>query len=195
MNPAELERFREVEEVFYAAIEQPPGVERDDLVRRRSGADQDLRTEVTLLLEDHERIRAAAPSPAQRLPRFGAWQAVKLLGRGGMGTVYLAERADGAFQMSAAVKIVPLALASVDIEERFRRERQFLASLDHPKVARLIDGGVTNSGLPYLVMEFVDGLTIERYCEAHKLDLRARIALVRQVLEALHYVHGRGVIH
>jgi len=108
---------------------------------------------------------------------------------------YLAERADSAFRMSAAVKVVPLALASIDIEERFRRERQFLASLDHPKVARLIDGGVTNSGLPYLVMEFVDGLTIERYCEAQKLDARARIELMRQVLEALIYVHGRGVIH
>ncbi len=195
MNPAELERFREVEEVFYAAIEQPPGVERDDLVRRRSGADQNLRTEVTLLLEDHERIQAAVPSPAQRLPRFGAWQAVKLLGRGGMGTVYLAERADGAFSMSAAVKVVPLALASHDIEERFRRERQFLASLDHPKVARLIDGGVSEAGLPYLVMEFVGGLAIDQFCDVHQLDTRSRIALVRQVLDALAYVHGRHVIH
>src|ERR1022692_2176540 len=195
MNPPELERFREVEEIFYAAIEQPPGVERDTLIRDLCGADQDLRTEVALLLEDHERIRAAVPAPAQRLPRFGAWQAVKLLGRGGMGTVYLAERADGAFLMSAAVKVAPLALASHDIEERFRRERQFLASLDHPKVARLIDGGVGGSGLPYLVMEFVDGLTIDRYCEEHQLAARDRVALMRQVLEALAYVHGQQVIH
>ena len=195
MNPAELERFREVEEIFYDAIERPPGVERDTLIGERCGADEDLRTEVALLLEDHERIRAAVPAPAQRLPRFGAWQAVKLLGRGGMGTVYLAERADGAFLMSAAVKVVPLALASHDIEERFRRERQFLASLDHPKVARLIDGGVSETGLPYLVMEFVGGVTIDRFCDAHQLDTRSRIVLVRQVLEALAYVHGRQVIH
>jgi WD40 repeat protein len=154
-----------------------------------------VRTEVALLLDDHERIRAAAPASAQRLPRFGAWQAVKLLGRGGMGTVYLAERADGAFQMSAAVKVVPLALASHDIEDRFRRERQFLASLDHPKVARLIDGGVSETGLPYLVMEFVGGLTIDRFCDAHELDTRGRIVLMRQVMEALSYVHGRHVIH
>jgi serine/threonine protein kinase/Tfp pilus assembly protein PilF len=112
-----------------------------------------------------------------------------------MGAVYLAERADGAFRMSAAVKVVPLALASPDIEERFRRERQFLASLDHPKVARLIDGGVTGSGLPFLVMEFVDGLSIDRYCDTHQLDARSRIALMRQVLEALIYVHGCQVIH
>jgi TolB-like protein len=83
----------------------------------------------------------------------------------------------------------------VDIEERFRRERQFLASLDHPKIARLIDGGVTGSGLPYLVMEFVDGLTIDRYCEVHRLNPRARIAMMRQVLEALIYVHGQQVMH
>jgi len=195
MNPAELERFREVEEIFYAAIEWPAGAERDNLVRARCGGDEGLRAEVALLLADHEHIRAAVPAPAQRLPRFGAWQAVKLLGRGGMGTVYLAERADGAFQMSAAVKVVPLALASHEIEERFRRERQFLASLDHPKVARLIDGGVSEIGLPYLVMEFVGGLAIDAFCEAHRLDTRSRVALARQVLEALAYVHGRNVIH
>jgi len=195
MNPAELERFRETEDIFYAAIEQPSGVERDTLIRERCGADENLRTEIALLLEDHERIRAAVPAPTKRLPRFGAWQAVKLLGRGGMGTVYLAERADGAFQMSAAVKVVPLALASHEIEERFRRERQFLAGLDHPKVARLIDGGVTETGLPYLVMEFVGGLTIDRFCDAHELDARGRIAQMRQVLDALAYVHGRQVIH
>lgn len=97
--------------------------------------------------------------------------------------------------MAAAVKVVPLALASPEIEERFRRERQFLASLDHPKVARLIDGGISESGLPFLVMEFVSGLTIDRFCAAHDLDTRARIALVRQVLDALTYVHGRHVVH
>jgi Tfp pilus assembly protein PilF len=195
MDPAELERFRKVEEVFYAAMEQPAGEERDTLVHDLCGADQNLRTEVTLLLADHERIRAAAPEPAQRLPQFGAWQAVKLLGRGGMGTVYLAERADGAFSMTAAVKVVPLALASAEIEERFRRERQFLASLDHPRIARLIDGGVSETGLPFLVMEYVQGATIDRFCEMHRLDARASAALVRQVLEALAYVHSRQVAH
>jgi Tol biopolymer transport system component len=195
MNPAEQERFREAEEIFYAALELPPGAERDALIAEHCGTDQNLCARVALLLEHCERIRAVAPAPARPLPRFGAWQAVKLLGRGGMGTVYLAERADGAFQMSAAVKVVPMALASHEIEERFRRERQFLAGLDHPKVARLIDGGVTETGLPYLVMEFVGGLTIDRFCDAHELDTRGRIALMRQVLDALAYVHSRQVIH
>ena len=195
MNPAERKRFHEVEQIFYAAVELPPGAERDALIAEQCGTDENLGTRVALLLEHCEQIRAAAPAPARPLPRFGAWQAVKLLGRGGMGTIYLAERADGAFQMSAAVKVVPMALASHEIEERFRRERQFLASLDHPKVARLIDGGVTETGLPYLVMEFVGGLTIDHFCEAHQLDTRGRIALIRQVLDALTYVHGRQVIH
>lgn len=97
--------------------------------------------------------------------------------------------------MSAAVKVVPLALASHDIEERFRRERQFLASLDHPKVARLIDGGVSEAGLPYLVMEFAGGLAIDQFCESRQMDTRGRIVLMRQVLEALAYVHSRQVIH
>jgi serine/threonine protein kinase len=195
MRPGELERFRKVEEIFHAALEIPAGHARDTLIQESCGADESLRTEIGGLLANDERVRAAAPPARERLPRFGAWQAVKLLGRGGMGTVYLAERADGAFLMAAAVKVVPLALASSAIEERFRRERQFLAALDHPKIARLIDGGISDTGLPYLVMEYLDGQTIADYCDAHRLDIRARIALVRQVLEALAYVHSRQVIH
>jgi serine/threonine protein kinase/Tol biopolymer transport system component len=195
MLPAEVQRFRKVEEIFHAALEQPAGHDRDTLIRESCGADESLRTEIGGLLANDERVRAAVPPVSERLPRLGVWQAVKLLGRGGMGTVYLAERADGVFLMAAAVKVVPLALASPAIEERFRRERQFLASLDHPQIARLIDGGVSDTGLPYLVMEFVDGLTIDRFCEARQLDTRVRIDLMRQVLEALAYVHGRQVIH
>ncbi len=97
--------------------------------------------------------------------------------------------------MSAAVKVVPLALASPEIEERFVQERQFLASLSHPHIARLVDGGVSNEGLPYLVMDYVDGPAIDWYCQALGLDTRQRVALIRQVLDALVYVHGRQVIH
>jgi len=195
MPPGELERFRKAEEIFHRALDTPAGEDRDTLIRESCGSDESLRTEVGGLLANDERVRAAAPPVPDRLPRFGVWQALKLLGRGGMGTVYLAERADGAFRMTAAVKVVPLALASPAIEERFRRERQFLASLDHPKIARLIDGGISGAGLPYLAMEYVDGLTIDGFCDAHRLDTRARIVLMRQVLEALGYVHGRQVMH
>jgi serine/threonine protein kinase/Flp pilus assembly protein TadD len=195
MTAQEIDRFRRIEAIFDATLELAPGAERDAFLLGLGATDGAALEEVRQLLEGHARVSAAAPQPPETLPRFGAWQATRLLGRGGMGTVYLAERADGAFEMTAAVKVAPLAIASSDIEERFRRERQFLASLDHPKVARLIDGGVTSSGLPYLVMEFVDGFSIDRYCDTQELDARARIALMRQVLEALIYVHGRGVIH
>jgi len=192
----EIDRFRRIEAIFDAVLECPSGPERDAFLRRQEATtDASLLAEARQLLEDHEAVTAAVPMPPETLPRFGPWQAIRVLGRGGMGEVYLAERADGAFQMEVAVKEAPLALASPDIEERFRRERQFLASLDHPKVARLLDGGGGGSGLPYLVMEFVDGLTIDRYCELQKLDANSRIGLMRQVLEALIYVHGRGVIH
>ena len=196
MTAEEIDRFRKIEAIFDAVLEYPHGPERDAFLRRQEATtDSGLMAEVRQLLEGHETVTAAVPMPPESLPRFGPWQAKRVLGRGGMGEVYLAERADGAFQMEAAVKVAPLALASPDIEDRFRRERQFLASLDHPKVARLIDGGGGGSGLPYLVMEFVDGLAIDRYCDAQKLDTRSRIGLMRQVLEALVYVHGRGVIH
>jgi len=195
MLPADLERFRKVENAFHRALERPEGEDRDTLIRESCGCDETLLAEVALLLANDQRVRAAVPPAPERLPRFGVWQSLKLLGRGGMGTVYLAERADGAFRMTAAVKVVPLALVSPAIEERFRRERQFLAGLDHPKIARLIDGGVSDTGLPYLVMEYVDGLTIDRFCDARKLDIRARIVVFRQILEALAYVHSLQVIH
>ena len=195
MTAKAIDRFRRVEVLFDTALEYPPGPERDAWLLEQCATDLDLLADVRQLLEDHEQVSAAVPPPPEALPQFGPWQATRLLGRGGMGIVYLAERADGAFRMTAAVKVVPLALASLDIEERFRRERQFLANLEHPKIARLIDGGVTDAGLPYLVMDFVDGLAIDRFCDAQQLDARSRIGLMRQVLEALSYVHGRQVIH
>src|ERR1035438_9229865 len=196
MTAEEIDRFRRIEAIFDEVLEYPLGPERDAFLRRQEATtDSYLLAEVRQLLEDHEAVTAAVPMPPDALPRFGPWQAIRLLGRGGMGEVYLAERADGAFRMEAAVKVAPLALASPDIEERFRRERQFLASLDHPKVARLLDGGGGGSGLPYLVMEFVDGLAIDRYCDLQKLDASSRIGLMRPLVPALIYIHGRGVIH
>jgi serine/threonine protein kinase len=188
MTVQEKKQLRRVEELFDGALEYPSGPEREAWLEAQCTTDPTMVTEVRGLLRGDEELAKVAPAAPEALSRYGPWQATRLLGRGGMGVVYLAERADGAFQMTAAVKVVPLALASADIEERFRRERQFLASLDHPKVARLIDGGVTSAGLPYLVMEFVDGLTIAHYCERNQLGVRERVALMRQVLEALAYV-------
>lgn len=195
MTGDDLTRFQRIEWAFNSALERPAGQERESFVDSASWEDPTLALELRELLRAHEQVEAAVPSHAMPLPRFGAWQATRILGRGGMGTVYLAERADGAFEMSAAVKVVPPALASPEIEDRFQRERQFLAMLDHPRIARLLDGGVSAEGLPFLVMEFVAGQAIDFYCEQQQLDTRARLGLMRQVLEALEYVHSRQVIH
>lgn len=187
------ERFRHLETLFNLALEVP-AADREAWVLAKCAGDPATRHELQKLLHDHQQVSATARQP-ESLPCFGPWQAAELLGRGGMGMVYRAERADGAFQMTVAVKVVPLALASHAIEERFRRERQFLATLNHPKIARLIDGGVTGAGLPYLVMEYVNGIPVDRDCDARRLDARGRIGLIRQVLEALGYVHSQNVIH
>jgi len=195
MTIAEIERFRRIERVFDSALDFPAGPAREMWLREACGGDDGLVREVAFFLLEHDAMQVIVPEAEEPMPRFGAWQALRLLGRGGMGTVYLADRSDGAFQMRAAVKIVPLALASLDIEERFRRERQFLASLDHPKIARLIDGGVSGHGIPWLAMEFVDGLSIERFSRERKLASRECAALVRQLMEALVYIHGQHVVH
>jgi len=195
MTDAEIARFRRIEDLFEKALDHPAGAPREAWLREACRGEADLYADVASFLLDHDALNILRSPTEEPMPRFGAWQAVKLLGRGGMGTVYLADRADGAFRMQAAVKVVPLALASVDIEERFRRERQFLATLDHPKIARLIDGGLSGHGIPYLVMEFVDGLSIDRYCKERQLTNRECVALVRQLLDALTYIHERQLAH
>ncbi len=127
--------------------------------------------------------------------RFGAWRVGRLLGRGGMGDVYLGERADGAFRMQVAVKVLKNALpADADIS-RFERERHILASLEHVNLAKIIDGGVTDEGVPYFVMEFVSGVPLDDYCEQTSATLAQRIGLLRTVCQVVHYVNQRGVVH
>jgi len=118
-----------------------------------------------------------------------------LVGQGGMGTVWLAERADGLFERKVALKLVHLALVGSAAAERFARERAILASLDHPRIARLLDAGITAEGQPYLALEYVQGVPITTYCDQLRLDLRARIALFVQVLDAVQYAHRHLVIH
>jgi serine/threonine protein kinase len=125
---------------------------------------------------------------------IGPWQIVREIDHGGMGIVYLAERADAEFRQRAALKIAR-GFADDALLRRFREERRILASLDHPDIARLIDGGATDLGVPYAVMEYVEGLPIDRFCEANRLDVRARVRLVRRVCAAVHYAHQRLVIH
>jgi len=127
--------------------------------------------------------------------RVGAWRIVRELGRGGMGLVYLAERGDGEFEQRVALKLLPDAATSPDSEALFRRERQFLAGLSHPNIARLVDGGHTDEGHLWFAMEYVEGLPIDRHARTHALDERARVALLLPVLEAVEFAHGRLLIH
>lgn len=132
---------------------------------------------------------------AQEGQRFGAYTLDRTIGHGGMGTVWLAHRSDGRFEGEVAIKLLNASLLGRDGEERFRREGHLLARLEHPNIARLLDAGVGEAGQPFLVLEYVRGQPINQYCDQHKLDVRARIALFLDVLAAISHAHSRLVIH
>lgn len=163
-----------------------------------------VREEVERLLEAQRRIPTWLNRPAlgafAAVPRMegrqiGGYTLVREIGRGGMGCVYLAERSDGAFQKQAAIKLVLPSPHTATVIARFQHERQILASLDHPNIARLLDGGLTEEGWPYFVMEFVDGQPIDRWCDARKLNVSQRIELFRGVIAAVQYAHQHLVVH
>ncbi|MGH9755954.1 MAG: protein kinase domain-containing protein, partial [Blastocatellia bacterium] len=126
---------------------------------------------------------------------IGVYRVISLIGRGGMGAVYLAERDDAQFDQQVAIKIIKRGMDTDFIRERFLRERQILAGLDHPHIARLLDGGATEDGLPYFVMEYVAGVAITDYCEANKLSIAERLKLFRQVCAAVQHAHQKLVAH
>ncbi|MEO8336150.1 MAG: tetratricopeptide repeat protein [bacterium] len=127
--------------------------------------------------------------------RIGPYRILGEAGRGGMGIVYIAERDDGQFRQRVALKVVPHGFVTDQAVRRFIEERQILASLSHPGIARLLDGGVTDDGLPYFAMEFVDGTPIDRWCDDKRLDVRARLRLFVDVCDAVQYAHQNLVVH
>ena len=141
----------------------------------------------------------AATTAAASEPSIGAmvgpWQLRRLLGRGGMGAVYLAERTRQDFQQRAALKLIKLGMDSGEIQQRFLAERRILARLEHPNIARLIDGGVDQSGRPYFVMEWVDGLPLIEYADSHNLDVPARLKLFLKLCDAVAHAHRQLVVH
>jgi len=203
MNQA-TERFRQIEAVFHEALAAPDEA-RATLIETRCHGDGELAAEVRSLLEAcqaEEHLlasRQARPDAAQdnssRRRRVGPYELDRLLGRGGMGAVYLAHRADGQFQQQVAIKLIDLPLATNLFRERFRQERQILAALQHPYIARLLDGGVTAEGDLYLVMEYVDGVPIHRFCEKQGLSVSQRIALFIRACEAVQFAHQNFVVH
>lgn len=199
-----VKRWHRLEAIFHEVAEAPANEQTARLEALCAG-DSDLLQEAGALLrarDEEEQITAAyvAPAPGEaRAPyigrRIGPYQLERLLGRGGMGAVYLAHRADGQFDQQVAIKLIDLPLASDMFRERFRQERQILAGLSHPLIARMLDGGVSDDGELYLAMEYANGLPIQRYAEQHSLSIRARVELFRSVCTAVRFAHQNLVVH
>jgi len=200
------ERWQQVRAILDAAIALPRP-ERTAYLDKHCTDDLDLRREVESLLGSHDEagsvflntpaadLTGAPAMPTRIGRRIGVYQIVCEIGHGGMGEVYRAVRADGQYQKEVAVKLVRGGFDTAAVLERFRHERQILASLDHPNIARLYDGGTTEDGLPYLVMELIEGTPIDEYCEKHDLSINERLKLFTQVCAAVQYAHQRLVIH
>ncbi len=138
---------------------------------------------------------AVATAPDQPGIAIGAYRLLRLLGSGGMGAVWLAERQDGQFTKQVALKLLHVGLADAELRARFVQERQILASLQHPNIAALFDGGMSADGRPFFAMEFVDGRAITHYCDQEHLDVRDRVRLFLQVLKAAAHAHQRLIVH
>ena len=177
--------------------------DRAGYIERVCGGDARLRDEVLSLVASAEAATpffeipggGAAPGLYAAAQRLGPYRVIRELASGGMGTVYLAERDDGEFRQRVAIKIVRGGFGDAFLLERFRAERRILASLEHPNIARLLDGGTTDAGLPYVVMEFVEGEPIDLFCRQRELPLRERLAIFQKVCAAVQYAHQHLVIH
>lgn len=202
------ERWRRVDEVFHRALDAPTG-ERTALLEAACAGDDALRREVESLLHSDARAEEFLEAPAAGAPvgtpaedgaglvggRVGRYRVLGLIGAGGMGAVYLGERDDGQFRQRAAIKVIKRGMDTDEIVRRFRAERQTLATLNHPNICRLLDGGVTEDGRPYLVMEHIEGTRIDEYCDRERLDVRRRLELFRAVCAGVQYAHQNLVIH
>ena len=207
MTPFSSERWRLLSPYLDQALE----ISTDDRpawlasIRAR---DAGLAADLTTLLEEQTEVQATrflergVPLKRQTAPQqslagqvLGAYRLVSLIGQGGMGSVWLADRCDGRFEGRAAVKLLNIARMNPAGEERFRREGNILARVTHPNIARLIDAGVSNIGQPYLVLEHIDGVNIDRYCDDRALGIEGRLQLFLDVLEAVAHAHAHLIVH
>jgi tetratricopeptide (TPR) repeat protein/tRNA A-37 threonylcarbamoyl transferase component Bud32 len=208
--------WKKIETLFHRAMERNTG-QRAGFLLEACRDDQVLRRDVQSLLAAQKdetflnwpacevAARGLAQSPECELPqgrrediqgrRIGPYKVLRSIGHGGMGTVYLAARADDQYHKQVAIKMIRHGLDVEQVLRRFRNERQILADLDHPNIAKLLDGGTTQDGLPYLVMEYIEGRPIDEYCNAHQLSIGARLSLFQTVCLAVHYAHQNLVIH
>lgn len=198
------DRWLDVKKILLAALEAEPA-ERQALLDQHCGRDAELRAEVERYLEregEAERLLArpavdllATPPPEGREgTALGAFHLESEIGHGGMGVVYRAQREEP-YAQTVAIKILKRGLDTEDIVRRFAQERQILSRLDHPAIARILDGGATTDGLPYLVMEHVDGTSIDHYCRDRRLSLQERLALFIEICGAVHHAHQHLIVH
>jgi len=199
----EANRWQRVKEVFAEALETP---EREAFLERECREDPELRAEVQSLLEAHadtdgfiEKPAAArleaVPAPNWIGRRLGAYRIVGELGCGGMSEVFRAVRADDEYHKDVAVKILRPGYDTQFLLERFKSEKRMLAALDHPNIARILDGGNTDEGLPYLVMDYIKGRPIDQYCREHNLPQRQCLELFQTLCSAVQYVHQHLMVH
>lgn len=197
------ERWQRIDDLFNRAADLP-AAERAAFLDREAAGDPDLRSTVEEMLAGltgdmiapviEEAIKEFRPPDVFAGMRMGAYELVESIGKGGMGTVYRATRKTAEFEQQVAVKVLHPGIAGGRLANRFYAERRILSSLEHPYIARLIDGG-THEGLPYLVMEFADGVPVTQYCRDRGLDVRQRLELFRKICQAVQHAHQRLVVH
>ena len=202
------EYWKKLESVFNEALELPPP-ERTAFLDTACGGDSVLRAEVDSMLRIHSDDTGDVQAIVDRGARdyaesdpdpwlgqeVGAFRIVQHISEGGMGTVYRGERTGGEFTQSVAIKLLSSALISTQARQRFRGERQILANLNHPNVASLLDGGATDTGVPFLAMEYIDGVPVDVYCDQQRLDLGGRLRLFLKICDAVQYAHRNLVVH
>jgi eukaryotic-like serine/threonine-protein kinase len=203
-----MERWNLIEEIFHGVLERPSS-ERDEYLVHACGDDAELRVEIeSLLSHEANATTMLAPlvvgdlrelvrdSDASEIGvRIGPYRLVRELDSGGMGVVYLAVRSDDQYFQIVAIKMIRRGLESPSLLQRFRTERQILATLTHPNIGTILDGGDTEDGRPFIVMEYVEGQPITLASENRGLSIRQRIELFRSVCSAVHYAHQKLVIH
>ncbi len=198
------ERWTRVEGLFHRALEMDEAA-RAEFLRAECGGDAELRREVERLLaadaEPHELVErfeggALRPTEDPLIGReIGAYRLTGRVATGGMGVVYSAQRSDGLYEREVAIKLIRIELSTPSLVRRFELERRTLAALHHPNIAALMDGGATPEGRPYLVMELVRGVAIDRYCEQNRLDIADRLRLFAKVCRAVHFAHKSLIVH
>lgn len=199
LNP---DQWRQISPYLDQALEMVPE-ERTAWLSFLREKDANLASILQSLLDEQQRLQREGFLESSLLPtsvglvgeRIGAYTLVSQIGQGGMGTVWLARRSDGRFERQAAVKFVNVALAGQGSELRFRREGSILGRLTHPHIAELLDAGISSGGQPYLILEYVDGVAIDQYCDGRRLDLETRIRLFLDVLTAVAYAHANLIVH